>query len=95
MVERLIHQISIKAKQKSLKRATCKTSNNIKTSITLMGTTLFRKARGHRSENRILLSVQLYTPIITQVWVFDTSKIKRVLLSPDFYSFIIKTPYIA
>lgn len=47
------------------------TSNNVKTSITLMGITLLCKTRGHPSENRILLSFQLYNPIIawTQVKV--------------------------
>ena len=48
-------------------RAAKITSNNVKTSITLMGTTLFRKTRGHPSENRILLSFQLYGIIIARM----------------------------
>lgn len=43
------------------------TNNKVKTSIVVMSTTLFRETRGHNSENRILLSVQLYSLIIS--WI--------------------------
>lgn len=43
------------------------TNNKVKTSIVFMSTILFLETRGHESENRILLSIQLYNFIIS--WI--------------------------
>ena len=50
-----------------------------------MGTTLFRKTRGHQKElkfleNRILLSFQLYNPIIAWICVALNLKIRQIFV---------------